>query len=64
MTCPILEFYFEVEVKKGTTHQRADHLSHIALGESLVGVNDHLHDATLLCLEWAPRWSEKQIVSS
>ena len=54
----LLEFDFEVAVKKGTMHQRADHLSRITSGEAATGVNDDLPDATLFTIEWVPRWSK------
>ncbi|MCO5577322.1 hypothetical protein L7F22_031150 [Adiantum nelumboides] len=53
----LLEFDFEVAVKKGSMHQRADHLSRITSGEAAVGVNDDLPDANLFNIEWVPRWS-------
>ena len=36
----LLEFDFEVAIKKDTTHQRADHLSRITSREATTGVND------------------------
>ena len=45
-------------VKKGSTHQRADHLSRIMTGESPTGVDDDLSDATLFAVETAPRWAQ------
>ena len=53
----LLEFDFTVAVKKGSTHQRADHLSRIMTGESPTGVDDDLPDATLFAIEIAPRWA-------
>ena len=51
----LLEFDFEVAVKKGTMHQRADHLSRITLGEAATtGINDDLPDAILFNIEWVP----------
>ena len=38
----LLEFDFMVAVKKGSTHQRVDHLSRILTGESPTGVDDDL----------------------
>ena len=48
-------------VKKGTMHQRADHLSRITLGEAATGINDDLPDAILFNIEWVPRWSEELV---
>ena len=53
----LLEFDFEVAVKKGTTYQWANHLSRTTLGEPPKGVHDDLPDTTLFQLEWVPRWS-------
>ena len=58
----LLEFDFTVAVKKGSTHQRADHLSRITSGEAPTGVDDDIPDATLFQIETAPRWA-KHIVS-
>ena len=57
----LLEFDFEVAVKKGRMHQRADHLSRITSGEAPTGVDDDIPDATLFRIETAPRWSAKII---
>ena len=57
----MLEFDFTVVVKKGTTHQRADHLSRITNGEAPNGVDDDLPDAYLFNIEMVPRWSQKMI---
>ena len=57
----LLEFDFEVAVKKGRMHQRADHLSRITSGESPTGVDDDISDTTLFRIETAPRWSAKII---
>ena len=54
----LFEFDFGVVVKKGTIHQRVEHLSQINLGESPNGVPDDLLDATLSQIEWIPQWSE------
>ena len=43
----LLEFDFTVVVKKGTTHQRADHLSRLMNGDAPMGVEDDLPDTTL-----------------
>ena len=43
----LLEFEFIVAVKKGSTHQRADHVSRIPNGEHPIGVSDELPDACL-----------------
>ena len=53
----LLEFDFTVAVKKGSTHQRVDHLSRIMTGESPIGVDDDLLDATLFAIETVPRWA-------
>ena len=57
----LLEFDFTVVVKKGTTHQRADHLSRLTNGESPIGVDDDLPDAYLFNIEMIPKWSEPMI---
>ena len=57
----MLEFDFTVVVKKGKTHQRADHLSRLTSGEKPVGVDDDLPDAYLFNIEMVPRWSEELI---
>ena len=54
----LLEFDFTMMVKKGTTHQRADHLSRLLHGESPEGVDDDLSNSYLFNIEMAPRWSE------
>ena len=53
----LLEFDFTVAVKKGSTHQRADHLSRITSGEAPTGVDDDIPDATLFQVETAPYWA-------
>ena len=53
----LLEFDFTMAIKKGSTHQRADHLSRIMTGESPTGVDDDLPDATS-AIETAPRWAQ------
>ena len=57
----LLEFAFTVVVKKGTTHQRVDHLSRLTHGEPPLGVDDDLLDAYLFNIEMVPRWSEQWI---
>ena len=57
----LLEFDFTVVVKKGTTHQRADHLSRLTSGEEPKGIEDDLPDAYLFNIEMIPKWSEKMI---
>ncbi|MCO5552095.1 hypothetical protein L7F22_005605 [Adiantum nelumboides] len=57
----LLEFDFTVVVKKGTTHQRADHLSRLMHGEALIGIDDDLPDAYLFNIYMVPRWSEEVI---
>ena len=54
----LLEFDFTVAVKSGKTHQRADHLSRIASGETPIGVDDDLPDAALFLVETTPKWVE------
>ena len=54
----LLEFDFKVAVRKGLTHQRADHLSRITSGEAPTGVEDDMPDSTLFLVETAPKWSE------
>lgn len=50
----LLDFDFTVVVKKGTTHQRADHLSQLLNGESPTGIEDDLPDAYLFNIEMVP----------
>ena len=57
----LLEFDFTVVVKKGTTHQRADHLSRLMNGDAPVGVEDDLPDAYLFNIEMIPKWSENYV---
>ena len=57
----LLEFDFTVVVKKGKTHQRADHLSWLTNGEEPVGVEDDLPDAYLFNIDMVSRWSEELI---
>ena len=57
----LLEFDFTVVVKKGTTHQRADHLSHLLSREPPKGVDDDLPDAYLFNIEMIPKWSEQYV---
>ncbi|MCO5592031.1 hypothetical protein L7F22_046025 [Adiantum nelumboides] len=57
----LLEFDFTVVVKKGTTHQRADHLSRLTHGEAPIGIDDDLPDAYLFNIDMVPRWSEEVI---
>ena len=57
----LLEFDFTVVVKKGTTHQRANHLSRLTRGEPPIGVDDDLPDAYLFNIEMVPKWSEELI---
>ena len=45
-------------VKKGITHQRADHLSKLINKEAPVGVPDDLPDAYLFNVEMVPKWSK------
>ena len=54
----LLEYYFTIAAKKGSFHQRADHLSRIMTGESPTGVDDDLPDATLFAIETTPRWAQ------
>ena len=57
----LLEFDFTVVVKKGTTHQRAYHLSHLMDGDAPMGVEDDLPDAYLFNIEMIPKWSENYV---
>ena len=52
----LLEFDFIVVVKKGVTHQRADHLSRLIMGETQQGIPDDLHDAYLFNVKMVPQW--------
>ena len=54
----LLEFDFTVAVKKGSTHQRVDHLSRIMTGESPTGIDDDLPDATFFAIETTPQWAQ------
>ena len=54
----LLEFDFTVVVKKGTTHQRADHLCRLTNGEKAIGVDDDLPDAYLFNIEMVLQWSK------
>ena len=54
----LLEFDFEIAIKEGTMHQRADNLSQITLEEPLNGVLDDQPNSTLFQIEWIPRWRE------
>lgn len=47
-----------VEVKKGMTHTRADHVSRITNGEAPIGVNDKLPYATLFRVQMVSKQSE------
>ena len=57
----LLEFDFTIAVKKGSTHQRADHVSRIPNGEHSIGVSDELPDACLFQIEMVPKWSERLV---
>ena len=62
MVHPFAGFDFTVVVvKKGTTHQRADHLSRLTHGEEPLGIDDNLPDAYLFNIEMVPTWSEEFI---
>ena len=49
---------FIVVVKKETTHQRANHVSHITNGESPTSILRDLLDASLFQIEMVPKWNE------
>ena len=51
----LLEFDFTIAVKKGSTHQRADHVSCIPNGEKPTGVSDELPYACLFQVEMVPK---------
>ena len=55
----LLEFDFTIVVKKGTTHQREDHLSRLTHGEPPLGIEDDLLDAYLLTIKMVPKSSAK-----
>ena len=57
----LLEFDFTVVVKKGTTHQRADHLSRLRNGEKAIGADDDLPDAYLFNIKMVPQWSKNLV---
>ena len=44
-----------VVVKKGTTHQRVDHLSCLMNGDAPMGVEDDLPNAYLFNIEMIPK---------
>ena len=54
----LLEFDFTIVVKKGTTHQRADHLSRLIKGEPATRVADDLPNAYLFNIDMVPSWSK------
>ena len=54
-----MEFDLIVVVKKGTTHQRVDHLSWLTHGEPSIGMDDDVLDAYLFNIEMVPKWSEQ-----
>ena len=54
----LLEFDFIAMVKKGITHQRADHLPKIINEEAPMGVLDDLLDTYLFNVEMVPKWSK------
>ena len=54
----LLEFDFTIVVKKGITHQRANHLSRLINGEAPTRVNDDLLDAYLFNIEMISEWSK------
>ena len=54
----LLEFDFTMVVKKGSTYQCANHVSHITNGEEPIGVSNELLDACLFQVEMVPKWSE------
>ena len=51
----LLEFDLIMVVKKGTTHQRAYHLSRLTHGEPPIGMDDDLCDAYLFNIEMVPK---------
>ena len=54
----LLEFDFTVVVKKGVTHQQADHLSQLPNEQPNNGVADDLPDAYLFKVDMVPSWSK------
>lgn len=48
-------------MKKGSTHQRADHVLRITNGEEPIGVSDDLPDACLFQVKMVPKWSERLV---
>ena len=54
----LLEFDFTMVPKKGVTHQRADHLSRLIMGEGQQGILDDLPDAYLFNVGMVPQWSK------
>ena len=57
----LLEFDFIVVVKKGTTHQRANHLLRLTSGEAPKGIEDDLPDAYLFNIEMISKWRKKLV---
>ena len=57
----LLEFDFIVVVKKGTTHQKIDHLRCLTHGEAPTRVEDDLPDAYLLNIKMIPKGSEDYV---
>ena len=50
----LLEFDFTMVVKKGVTHQRADHLFRLIMGERQQGILDDLPDVYLFNITMVP----------
>ena len=55
----LLEFDFTVCMRPRKSNMRANHLSCITNGESPIGIEDDLPDATLFQVETAPQWAER-----
>ena len=53
----LLEFDFTIVVKKGITHQKANHLSRLLHGEAPDGIPNDLPDTYLFNIEIICEWS-------
>ena len=57
----LLDFYFIVAIKKGSTHTQDNHVSCIENAKPPHGVNDGLLDVALFQIEMVPKWSERVV---
>ena len=56
-----MEFDFTIMVKKGITHQRADHLPRLLHGEAPNGIPDNVLDSYLFNVEMILEWSVQTV---